>query len=55
VRLLPAARDQIGTVTVPPSVYATGLAFAVALALVAGTMAGWRGLRLRVVDALANR
>jgi putative ABC transport system permease protein len=55
VRLLPAARDQIGTVTVPPSVYATGLAFAVALALVAGSMAGWRGLRLRVVDALADR
>jgi putative ABC transport system permease protein len=55
VRLLPAARDQIGTVTVPPSVYATGLAFAVALALAAGAMAGWRGLRLRVVDALANR
>jgi putative ABC transport system permease protein len=55
VRLLPAAREQIGTVTVPPSVYATGLAFAVALALVAGAMAGWRGLRLRVVDALADR
>lgn len=55
VRLLPVAREQIGTVTVPPSVFATGLAFAVLLALAAGAMAGWRALRLRVVDALANR
>ena len=55
IQLLPAARDQIGTVTVPASVYLTGLAFAVALALAGGAMAGWRGLRLRVVDALANR
>ena len=55
VRLLPAAREEIGTVTVPPSVYATGIAFAVVLALAVGVMAGWRGLRLRVVDALADR
>jgi putative ABC transport system permease protein len=54
-RLLPAAREEIGTVTVPPSVFVTGLAFAVVLALAGGAMAGWRGLRLRVVDALANR
>ncbi|MGC1458219.1 MAG: ABC transporter permease [Steroidobacteraceae bacterium] len=55
VRLLRVARDEIGSVTVPPSVFVTGLAFAVALALAGGAMAGWRGLRLRVVDALANR
>jgi putative ABC transport system permease protein len=55
VRLLPVAHEEIGTVTVPPSVFATGLAFAVALALAGGAMAGWRGLRLRVVDALADR
>jgi putative ABC transport system permease protein len=55
VQLLRTAREEIGTVAVPPSVYSIGLAFAVALALVAGAMAGWRGLRLRVVDALANR
>lgn len=55
MRLLPAAREEIGTVTVPPSVFATGLGFAVALALAGGAMAGWRGLRLRVVDALAGR
>lgn len=55
VHLLPVARNEIGTVTVPPSVFVTGLAFALVLALAAGSMAGWRGLRLRVVDALANR
>jgi ABC-type antimicrobial peptide transport system permease subunit len=55
VRLLPVAREEIGTVTVPPSVYLIGLAFALVLALAGGAMAGWRGLRLRVVDALAGR
>ncbi|HEV2703411.1 MAG TPA: ABC transporter permease [Steroidobacteraceae bacterium] len=55
IRLLPAARNEIGTVTVPLSVFMTGLAFAVVLALIGGSVAGWRGLRLRVVDALANR
>ncbi len=54
-RLLPVAREQIGTVTVPPSVFAIGLACAVVLALAGGAAAAWRGLRLRVVDALANR
>jgi putative ABC transport system permease protein len=55
VRLLPVAREQIGTVTVPPSVFAIGFACAVVLALAGGAMSAWRGLRLRVVDALANR
>ncbi|MGB6452084.1 MAG: ABC transporter permease [Steroidobacteraceae bacterium] len=55
VRLLPVANDYIGSVTVPSSVFAIGLACAVVLALAAGAMAAWRGLRLRVVDALANR
>jgi putative ABC transport system permease protein len=55
VRLLPVANDYIGTVTVRPIVFAIGLACAVVLALAAGSMAAWRGLRLRVVDALANR
>lgn len=54
-QLLPVAREEIGTVTVPPIVFAIGLACAVVLALAGGAMAGWRGLRLRVVDALANR
>lgn len=55
MRLLPVASDYIGRVTVPPIVFAIGLAFAVALALAGGSMAAWRGLRLRVVDALASR
>ncbi|HTC53585.1 MAG TPA: FtsX-like permease family protein [Steroidobacteraceae bacterium] len=55
VRILPVAREEIGTVTVPPSVFLMGLGFALVLALAGGAMAGWRGLRLRVVDALANR
>ena len=54
-RLLPVAREQIGTVTVPPIVFAIGIGSALVLALAAGAAAGWRGLRLRVVDALANR
>jgi len=55
IRLLPAARNQIGTVEVPPSVFVIGLGFALVLALAGGALAAWRGLRLRVVDALANR
>lgn len=55
MRLLPIAREEIGTVTVPPIVFAIGFACAVALALAGGATAAWRGLRLRVVDALANR
>jgi putative ABC transport system permease protein len=55
MRLLPVAREEIGTVTVPPMVFAIGFACAVALALAGGATAAWRGLRLRVVDALANR
>ena len=55
MRLLPVAREQIGTVTVPRVVFVIGFACAVALALLGGATAAWRGLRLRVVDALANR
>lgn len=55
MRLLPVARDEIGTVSVPPIVFAFGFACAVILALAGGATAAWRGLRLRVADALANR
>lgn len=54
-RLLRVANAYIGLGKVPPIVYAIGLACALGLALVGGSMAAWRGLRLRVVDALANR
>lgn len=55
MRLLPVAREEIGTVSVPPIVFAIGFAVAVILALAGGATAAWRGLRLRVADALANR
>lgn len=55
VHLLPVAREMIGTVSVPRIIYAIGLGCAVLLALAGGATAAWRGLRLRVVDALANR
>ncbi len=54
-RMLPLAGSLVGLVSIPLSVYVTGFAFAVALALAAGAIPAWRGLRLRVVDALANR
>jgi putative ABC transport system permease protein len=53
--LLPFAREQIGSYTMPPIVFAMGFACALVLALVGGAMASWRGLRLRVVDALVGR
>ncbi len=54
-RILPVARNFIGLGSVPAIVVAIGFACALTLALAGGAMAAWRGLRLRVVDALANR
>ncbi|HTY92817.1 MAG TPA: ABC transporter permease [Steroidobacteraceae bacterium] len=54
-RILPLARSLIGLGTIPLGVIVTGFVFAVALALAAGLIPAWRGLRLVVVDALANR
>jgi putative ABC transport system permease protein len=54
-RILPLARSLIGLGSIPLGVVITGFAFAVALALAAGAIPAWRGLRLHVVDALANR
>jgi putative ABC transport system permease protein len=54
-RILPLARNLIGLGSIPLGVVVTGFAFAVALALAAGAIPAWRGLRLHVVDALANR
>jgi putative ABC transport system permease protein len=53
--ILPLARSLIGLVGIPRGVVMAGFGFAVALALAAGAIPAWRGLRLRVVDALANR
>jgi putative ABC transport system permease protein len=53
--VLPMARSQIGIAGVPPIVVLAGIAIAVLLALLGGLAPAWRGLRLRVVDALAER
>lgn len=53
--ILPAARDMIGIASMPTIVILTGLAFAVALALIGGSVPAWRGLRLQVAEALAGR
>jgi putative ABC transport system permease protein len=54
-RILPLARNFIGLGSLPMVVVAEGLICAVALALAGGAIPAWRGFRLRVVDALANR
>jgi putative ABC transport system permease protein len=54
-RILPLTRSLIGLGTIPLGVVVTGFVSAVVLALAAGAIPAWRGLRLRVVDALANR
>ena len=54
-RILPLARNFIGLGSLPLVVVAEGIVFAVALALAGGAIPAWRGFRLRVVDALANR
>lgn len=48
-KLLLLARAPIASVAVPQSIYAIGFAYAVALAVVAGGVALWRGARLRIV------
>jgi putative ABC transport system permease protein len=53
--ILPMARQQIGIAGVPPIVLAMGIGFAVLLSLLGGLAPAWRGLRLRVADALADR
>jgi len=53
--LLPMARAQIGIAHMPGIVIAMGIAFAVVLALFGGSVPAWRGLKLQVADALADR
>jgi len=54
-RILPLARALIGIGSIPLTVVVAGFACALGLALAAGAIPAWRGQRLRVVDALANR
>jgi len=54
-RILVFARNQVGIGTVPNDVVIFGIVSAILLALAAGAIPSWRGLRLKVVDALADR
>ncbi|HTV51779.1 MAG TPA: ABC transporter permease [Steroidobacteraceae bacterium] len=54
-RILPLARALIGLGSVPPIILVVGFACALGLALASAAIPAWRGLRLRVVDALAGR
>jgi putative ABC transport system permease protein len=53
--ILPMAQAQIGIASMPGIVVAAGIGFAVLLALFGGSVPAWRGLRLQVADALADR
>jgi ABC-type lipoprotein release transport system permease subunit len=46
---------NVGTLPMPLSVFALGLAFAAALALVSALPPAMRARRLKIVDALAGR
>ncbi len=53
--LLPKARALIGIATMPTIVLIAGAGFAVLLALIGSAVPAWRGLRLQVAAALADR
>jgi putative ABC transport system permease protein len=53
--LLPKARVLIGVATMPAIVLIAGAGFAVLLALIGSAVPAWRGLRLQVAEALADR
>jgi putative ABC transport system permease protein len=53
--LLPKARALIGLVAMPGIVFVAGAGFAVLLALIGSAGPAWRGLKLQVADALADR
>ena len=53
--VLPAARTLIGITAMPMNVIVTGLIFAVVLAIAASTVPAWRGMKLQVAEALADR
>ncbi len=53
--LLPKARVLIGNISMSASVLVAGAGFAVLLALIGSAVPAWRGLKLRVAEALAER
>jgi putative ABC transport system permease protein len=53
--ILPMARQLLGfNAKIPMYIVMAGLGFAAALALISSAVPAWRGLRLKVVDALAD-
>jgi putative ABC transport system permease protein len=53
--ILPAAQNLIGITSMPLIVIVTGIAFAIVLAIIAGSVPAWQGLRLQVAEALQER
>jgi ABC-type antimicrobial peptide transport system permease subunit len=53
--ILPMARTLIGLTSMPTIVFFAGFGFAVALAVIGGSVPAWRGLKLQVAEALAGR
>ncbi len=54
-RILPLARSFIGIAAISSDVLIVGVVVAIAVALAAGSLPAWSGMRLRVADALADR
>jgi putative ABC transport system permease protein len=53
--ILPMARQQLGfNAKIPLYIVMAGFGFAAVLALIGSAVPAWRGLRLKVVDALAD-
>jgi putative ABC transport system permease protein len=53
--ILPLARSTIGLTSMPAIVVISGVGFAIALAVIGGSVPALRGLRLQVAEALAGR
>jgi putative ABC transport system permease protein len=53
--ILPQARALIGVTSMPGVVLGAGIGFAIALAIIGGSVPAWQGLRLQVAAALAER
>jgi putative ABC transport system permease protein len=53
--ILPMAKTLIGLSSMPAIVFLAGAGFAVALAVIGGSVPAWRGLKLQVAEALAGR
>ncbi|MEJ1960939.1 MAG: FtsX-like permease family protein [Gammaproteobacteria bacterium] len=53
--ILPSAKTLIGITAMPGIVIVSGIGFAIALAIIGGSVPAWRGLKLQVAEALAGR